>query len=260
VAVLDRFRLDGKRLLITGGSRGLGREMALAVAEAGADVILVGRDRGSLEATGTEIEQRGRAVALIQADVGQPLEAERACRTALEQHGPIHILINNVGGRRIDVPTEDLSLEQWQEIIDLNLTSTFVCTKLVGGAMVRRGQGGRVINVASISGLIANRGIAGRSYETAKAAVIHFTRAVAADWAPHRVTVNAIAPGAFLTEPNLRWSRLNPAIIETFKSQIPMGEFGRPEDLGPLAVYLASDAARYVTGAVLVIDGGYTAW
>jgi len=192
--------------------------------------------------------------------VSQPLEAERACRTALERHGPVHILINNVGGRRIDAPTEDLDLEQWQEIVDLNLTSTFICTKLIGGAMVRRGQGGRIINVASVSGLIATRGIGGRSYETSKAAVIHFTRAVAADWAPHRVTVNAIAPGAFLTEPNLRWSRLNPAMMETLRAQIPIGDFGRPEDLGPLAVYLASDAARYMTGAVLVIDGGYTAW
>jgi NAD(P)-dependent dehydrogenase (short-subunit alcohol dehydrogenase family) len=260
MAILDRFRLDGKRCLVTGGSRGLGREMALAIAEAGADLILVGRDRQSLAATGTEIGRRGRAAATIQADVSQPLEAERACRTALEQHGPIHILINNVGGRRIDVPTEDLDLEQWQEIVDLNLTSTFICTKLVGGAMVRRGQGGRVINVASISGMVANRGIAGRSYEASKAAVIHFTRAVAADWAPHRVTVNAIAPGAFLTEPNLRWSRLNPAVMDTFKAQIPMGEFGRPEDLGPLAGYLASEASRYMTGAVLVIDGGYTVW
>jgi gluconate 5-dehydrogenase len=260
MAVLDRFRLDGRRCVVTGGSRGLGREMALAIAEAGADLVLVGRDRGSLEATGTEIRQRGRTVALIQADVSQPLEAERACRTALQEHGPIHILINNVGGRRFDVPTEDFDLEQWQEIVDLNLTSTFLCTKLIGGAMVRRGQGGRIINVASISGMVANRGIGGRSYETSKAAVIQFTRAVAADWAPHRVTVNAIAPGAFLTEPIVRWSRLKPAVIETFKAQIPIGEFGRPEDLGPLAVYLASDASRYMTGAVLVIDGGYTAW
>jgi NAD(P)-dependent dehydrogenase (short-subunit alcohol dehydrogenase family) len=111
-----------------------------------------------------------------------------------------------------------------------------------------------------VSGLVANRGIGGRSYETSKAAVIQFTRAVAADWAPQRVTVNAIAPGAFLTEPNIRWSRLKPAVMDTFKAQIPMGEFGRPEDLGPLAVYLASDASRYMTGAVLVIDGGYTIW
>jgi gluconate 5-dehydrogenase len=192
--------------------------------------------------------------------VGIPAEAERACRQALDSHGPIDILINNVGGRRIDLPTTELPLEQWQSIIDLNLTSTFLCTKLIGGAMVARGGPGRVINVASISGMIANRGIGGRSYETSKAAVIQFTRATAADWAPQKVTVNAICPGGFMTEPNQRWANLNPAMIETFKSQIPAGNFGKPEDLGPLAVYLASDASRYMTGAALVIDGGYTLW
>ncbi len=258
--VLDRFRLDGKRLFITGGSRGLGREMALAIAEAGADVILVGRDQASLDKTADEIRSRGRGAASIIADVGIPAEAERACRRALEICGPIDILINNVGGRRIDVPTTELPLEQWQSIIDLNLTSTFLCTKLIGGAMVARGGPGRVINVASISGMIANRGIGGRSYETSKAAVIQFTRATAADWAPHKVTVNAICPGGFMTEPNQRWATLNPAMIESFKSQIPAGDFGQPEDLGPLAVYLASDASRYMTGAALVIDGGYTLW
>jgi len=260
VAVLDRLRLDGKRAFVTGGSRGLGREIALALAEAGADVILVGRDRPALEAAAADVGRRGRAAVVIQADLSQPLEAERACRTALERHGPVHILVNNVGGRLTDAPTEALDLEQWQEVIDLNLTSTFICTKLIGGAMVRRGQGGRVVNVASVSGLVASRGAGGRGYEASKAAVIHFTRAVATDWAPHRVTVNAIAPGIFLTEPNARRSRLDPAAADTARGQIPMGEFGRPEDLAPLVVYLASDASRYMTGAVLVIDGGYTAW
>ena len=260
MSVLDRFRLDGKRLFITGGSRGLGREMALAIAEAGADVILVGRDTESLESTSREIRERGRQVDLIQADVGIPAEAERACQLALQQHGPIDILINNVGGRRIDIPTADLPLEQWQQIMDLNLTSTFLCTKLIGGAMVTRGTGGRVINIASISGMVANRGIGGRSYETSKAAVIQFTRTVAADWAPHRVTANAICPGGFMTAPNVRWAEQNPEIINSFKTQIPMGDFGQPEDLGPLAVYLASDASRYMTGAALVIDGGYPLW
>ena len=260
MSVLDRFRLDGKRLFITGGSRGLGREMALAIAEAGADVILVGRDTESLESTSREIRERGRQVDLIQADVGIPAEAERACQLALQQHGPIDILINNVGGRRIDIPTADLPLEQWQQIMDLNLTSTFLCTKLIGGAMVTRGTGGRVINIASISGMVANRGIGGRSYETGKAAVIQFTRTVAADWAPHRVTANAICPGGFMTAPNVRWAEQNPEIINSFKTQIPMGDFGQPEDLGPLAVYLASDASRYMTGAALVIDGGYPLW
>ena len=260
MSILDRFRLDGKRLFITGGSRGLGREMALAIADAGADVVLVGRDRESLDRTAGEIRALDRRADTINADVGTPSECETACQQALAEFGPIDILVNNVGGRRINVPTESFPLDQWQKIIDLNLTSTFLCTKLIGGAMVARGQGGRVINIASISRMVANRGIGGRSYETSKAAVIQFTRAVASDWAPHRITVNAICPGGFMTEPNVKWSKDNPAIIDTFKSLIPMGDFGQPEDLGPLAVYLASDASRYMTGASLVIDGGYTLW
>ncbi len=258
MSVLDRFRLDNKRLFITGGSRGLGREMALAVAEAGADVVLVGRDAESLAQTAADIRARGREAHPIQADAAIPERCERACRDALAI-GPIDILINNIGGRRINVPVEDEPLEVWQQMMDLNLTSTFLCTKLIGSAMLARGTG-RVINIASVSGLIANRGIAGRHYETAKAAVIQFTRATAADWAPKGVTVNAILPGGFMTEPNQRWARESPQVIEAFKAQIPMGDFGRPEDLGPLAVYLASDASRYMTGGALVIDGGYTLW
>lgn len=260
MSVLDRFRLDGKRLFITGGSRGLGREMAIAIADAGADVVLVGRDQESLNATAADIQKLGRSAEVIAADIGLPKDCERACQQALDQFGPIDILINNVGGRRINVPVEEQSLEQWQQIIDINLTSTFLCTKLIGGEMLKRGNGGRVINIASISGMVANRGIGGRSYETSKAAVIQFTRAIATDWAPHKITVNAICPGGFMTEPNVRWASQNPQVIDTFKKQIPMGDFGQPEDLGPLAVYLASDAARYVTGAAIVIDGGYTLW
>ena len=260
MSVLDRFRQDGKTLFITGGSRGLGREMALALADVGARVILVGRTVDSLNQTAADIRSLGGEAVTLQGDVSQPEDCERVCRTALEEHGPIDILINNVGGRRIDVPTEDFPLEEWQKLMDLNLTSTFLCTKLIGGEMVRRGNGGRIINVASVSGMIANRGIGGRSYETSKAAVIHFTRAVAADWAPHRVTVNAICPGGFLTEPNKKWAAENPEVISSFREQIPAGDFGEPEDLGALAVYLASDASRYMTGASLVIDGGYLLW
>jgi NAD(P)-dependent dehydrogenase (short-subunit alcohol dehydrogenase family) len=264
MAVLDRFRLDGKLLFITGGSRGLGREMALAIAEAGADVVMVGRDGDSLARTAGEVRGLGRRCWTIEADAGTPEGAERACREGLAL-GEIDILINNIGGRRINVPVEEQALADWQAMMDLNLTSTFLCTKLIGGAMVARakaggGRGGRVINTASMSGLIANRGIGGRHYEAAKAAVIHFTRAVAADWAPHGITVNAILPGYFMTEPNLRWARENPAMLEGIRASVPMGEPGRPEDLGPLAVYLASEASRYMTGASLVIDGGYTIW
>lgn len=260
MSIFDRFRLDGKRLFITGGSRGLGREIALAIADAGADCVLVGRDQESLEATAEDVRKLGREAVAIQANVGDLKECERACRQALDQHGPIDILVNNVGGRRVNIPTSEMPLETWQEIMDLNLTSTFLSTKLIGGAMVERGEGGRVINIASISGMVANRDIGGRSYETSKAAVIHFTRATGADWAPHGVTVNAICPGGFMTAPNVRWAKENPEVIKAFQAQVPMGDFGQPEDLGPLAVYLASDAARYVTGAAIVIDGGYTLW
>ena len=258
MSLFDRFRLDGQKLFITGGSRGLGREMALAIAEAGADVILVGRDGESLEQTTEDIRSLGRQAWSFQRDMAQPTECEETCQEAIAQHGPIDILINNVGGRRENIPTEDMTLDKWRELMDLNLTSAFQCTRCLGKHMIDRGQGGRIINIASINAFVAGRNIAGRHYETAKAAMVQFTRATAVDWAPHRITVNAICPGGFMTEPNQRWAREHPEVIEGFQTQIPMGAFGIPEDLGPLAVYLASDAARYMTGAALIIDGGYT--
>lgn len=258
--VLDRFRLDGKRLLITGGSRGLGREMAIAIASAGADVVLTGRDQASLERTAADIGALGRQVGIVRADMGVPASCETACAQALATHGPFDILINNVGGRRDPTPVVDMPLASWQALIDLNLTSTFICTKMIGGAMVARGQGGRVINIASINAMVAGQNIGGRHYETAKAAIVQFTRAVAADWAAAGVTVNAICPGLFMTEPNQRWARERPEVIAGMAARTPIGRFGDPEDLGPLAVYLASDAARFMTGAALVIDGGYTLW
>lgn len=258
MGLAERFRLDGKRLFITGGSRGLGREMALAIAEAGADVALVARDAASLEDVAQRIRSLGRQVWTIAADIGDPQACEDACKAALRDAETFDILINNVGGRRVNVPIEDQSLVQWKELLDLNLTSTFVCCKVVGRAMLERGKGGRIINIASINGMVAGRNIAGRHYETAKAGVIQLTRSLAVDWAPHGITVNAICPGIFLTEPNKSWAEKHPDIIESYVSNIPLGELGVPEDLGPLVVYLASDSSRYMTGASLVIDGGYT--
>ena len=259
MTVLDSFRLDGKRAFITGGSRGFGRVIALALAEAGADVVLAARDTGALELAAAEVRSRGRKAWTFQADVGQPAECEALCARVLADAGPIDVLVNNVGGRNLDVAIEATELATWQRFFDLNLTSCFLCTKIIGGAMLPRGAG-RVINIASISGMIANRGIGGRHYEAAKAAVIHFTRATAADWAPRGVTVNAICPGLFMTEPNKAWAAKNPEVIKTFVSAVPMGRAGEPEEIGPLAVYLASPASSYVTGSAFVIDGGYTVW
>jgi gluconate 5-dehydrogenase len=257
--VFDKFRLDGKRALITGGSRGLGLAMAQTLAEAGADLVLVGRDSNSLQAAGRELVTSSRRVDLFPADISVPEEAERMCREVLTNFGPIHILINNVGGRRISIPTEQLPREDWQRILDLNLTSAFLCCKLIGGEMVKR-RAGKVINVASISGMIVNKGIHGRTYETSKAALIAFTKTLAVDWAPYHVNVNAIAPGGFLTDPNRRWFKEMPELKATFEGMVPMGRLGDPAEIGPLALYLASDASSYMTGSVLVIDGGYTLW
>lgn len=257
--VLDKFRLDGRRALVTGGSRGLGLAMARALAEAGADLVLVGREAESLEKAAAELRPLGRRVDLLPADLNQLAEVERMSHEALKKHAPIDILINNVGGRRINVATEKLPLEDWQRILDLNLNSAFITCKIIGGSMVERRKG-NIINISSICAEIAGRGIYGRTYETSKAALSHFTRCLAVDWAPHQVRCNVIAPGGFLTDPNRRWFQQMPELKNTFESQVPMGRLGEPDELGPLAVYLASDASSYVTGSVMTIDGGYTVW
>lgn len=259
MTVFDRFRLDGKRALITGGSRGLGRAMARALAEAGADLVLVGREKDSLEAAAKELADCGRQIDCVSADLFQPNDTQRMCEEVLAKHGPIHVLINNVGGRRINVPTEQLSLEDWQRIMDLNLTSVFLCCKLIGGEMIKR-RAGRIINIASMVGVVVSKGIHGRTYETSKAAVLSFTRTLAVDWAPYNVTVNAIAPGGFMTDANRRWFKEMPHFQKEFESLVPMARLGEPEEIGPLALYLASDASSYMTGATVIIDGGYTLW
>jgi len=258
--VLDRFRLDGRRALVTGASRGLGRSMALAFADAGADVVITGRTQETLDRTADEIRSRGRQAWTVRSDMGIPEECESAFRRILAELGPIDILVNNVGNREVSMPIEEESLDDWRRSIDLNLTSCFLGTRLVGEAMLARGQGGRIINVASMSALIVNRGIGGRDYETSKAAVLHFTRCAAADWAPHGITVNAICPGLFMTDTNRAWNERRPEVIEAIVRHIPMGRPGEPDEIGPLAVFLASPAAAYVTGAAYVIDGGYTLW
>jgi gluconate 5-dehydrogenase len=259
MSVLDKFRLDGKRALITGGSRGLGMEISRALGEAGAKLVLVGRDEANLEEARKALVFEVPEVRTIVSDIGHPGEATKMCERALNECAPIDILVNNVGGRRVNFPTEDMPLEEWQRIVDLNLTQAFICTKLIGGQMVKR-RYGRVINVASISGLVAGKQMRGRTYETCKAGLIMFTKAVAADWAPFGVTVNAIAPGTFLTDANSRWFGQFNELKGQLESTIPMGRLGEPGEIAGLALYLASDASSYMTGSCVVIDGGRTLW
>ena len=257
--ILDQFRLNGRRAVVTGGSRGLGLEMARALGQAGAEIVIVGREQSHLDAACDELTKDGIKTATVVGDLGIVDEAERVCDLLLKQFDPIDILINNVGGRRINIPTEDLALTDWQKIIDLNLTQAFLCTKKIGGAMLPRGKG-RVINVSSISGQWAGKAMRGRAYETSKAALSMFTKAVAADWAPRGVTVNAIAPGPFLTDANRRWVNEKPEFKAEVEQIIPMGRWGEPHEIGGLALLLASDASSFITGSVMVIDGGKLLW
>ncbi|MBX7207112.1 MAG: SDR family oxidoreductase [Verrucomicrobiaceae bacterium] len=257
--ILDQFRLDGRRALVTGATRGLGFEIARALGEAGASLIITGRDAAHLDDAASQLQSEGHTVATLQADLGIPAEAESMCARALSEFDRIDILVNNVGGRRINTPTEDLALNEWQRIIDLNLTHAFLCTKLLGAPMLKRGSG-RIINVSSISAQWAGRAMRGRAYETSKAALSMFTKSVAADWASSGVTVNAVAPGSFLTDANRRWITEKPEFEGEVASSIPMGRWGQPHEIGGLAVYLASDASSYMTGQVIVLDGGRLLW
>ena len=184
--VLDHFRLTGRRALITGGSRGLGLEMARALGEAGAEVIIAGSDAAHLQNATDLLRSEGMSVKSLQADLSRPEEAERLCDVALRDFPAIDILINNVGGRRINTPTEDLSLGDWQRILDLNLTQAFILTKRLGATMIPR-RWGRIINISSINAFWPGKAMRGRSYEAAKGALTMLTKAVAADWAVHGI-------------------------------------------------------------------------
>ncbi len=259
MSILEKFRLDGRRALITGGSRGLGLEMAKALGEAGAELIIVSRDPQKLEEARNVLADSAPRVEILPADLETPEGATQLCETALERFSPIDILINNVGGRRINFPTEEMPLDEWQRIVNLNLTQAFICTKMIGGAMLPRKKG-RVINIASISGIVAGGHMRGRSYETCKAALAMFTKAVGADWAAQGVTVNAIAPGTFLTDANRLWFSQKPELKIEIESLVPMGRLGDPAEIAGLALYLASDASSYMTGSLIVIDGGRILW
>ena len=255
VSVLDKFRIDGKVALVTGGSRGLGRTMAMALAEAGADVAITGRTKESGEQTAAEIAKAtGRRCQVYQADVTIAADVERLAGAVEGDYGRVDILVNNAG-TNIRGAIEQLTEADWDAVVDTNLKGPFLCARAIGPGMVRRGWG-RVINLGSVLGVIA---LAGRApYASSKAGIINLTRVLALEWAGTGVTANAICPGAFGTEMN-RQLLDDPVKYQEFVKRIPMGRWGEPEELGGAVVFLASDAATYVTGSALFVDGGWTA-
>jgi NAD(P)-dependent dehydrogenase (short-subunit alcohol dehydrogenase family) len=254
--VLDRFRLEGRRALVTGGAGGLGRVIATALAEAGAEVAIASRTGAACRTAAEELAAAtGRRTLGFTADVTVNDDIQRLIAEVESTLGPIDVLVNNAG-INIRGPADQLTEADWDAVVDTNLKGPFLCSRAVGPGMAARGWG-RIINLGSILGVVALPGRA--PYASAKAGVINLTRVLALEWAGGGVTVNALCPGVFGTEMN-RQLLDDPVKYQEFVRRIPMGRWGELHELAGAALFLASDASSYMTGSALVVDGGWTAW
>jgi NAD(P)-dependent dehydrogenase (short-subunit alcohol dehydrogenase family) len=255
MGVLESFDLSGKVAVVTGANTGLGEAFARALADVGARVAIAARSHDKNERVAHEIEaQGGRAIA-VDVDVTQPEQVERMAREVSDRLGPIDVLVNNAG-ICYHRPAAEVPRDEWLAVFDVNVHGLWCCAQTIGRMMISR-RSGVIVNVGSISGLIVNRPQMQPAYNASKAAVHQLTRSLAAEWAPFNVRVNAIAPGYVKTDmaPVDR-----PEFRQHWIEDAPMQRYALPDELGPTMVYLASEASRFMTGAVLVIDGGYTLW
>lgn len=252
--VLDRFRLDGRTALVTGGARGLGLTMATALAQVGADIAVAGRSLDACkDACASITAATGRTAKPYAVDVTKDADVVRLVDTIEAEH-PIDVLLN-CAGINIRGMSHELSEADWDTVIDTNLKGTFFCCRTVGPRMVKRGWG-RIINMGSMLSVIALPGRA--PYCSSKAGVMNLTKVLALEWAGTGVTANTICPGPFATEMN-RQLLNDPVKYQEFIRQIPMGRWGELEEMTGVAVFLASDASSYITGSEVFIDGGWTA-
>ncbi|HYE33655.1 MAG TPA: SDR family oxidoreductase [Methylomirabilota bacterium] len=246
--------LAGRVAVISGASKGLGEAMALALADAGVNLGLIARDENLLQRVSAAARARGVRAEVYPADITSEEQVERAAGACIQTFGAVNILINNAGVN-VRKPVQDFTLAEWRQVVETNLTGAFLLTRALVPTIIRQ-KGGRIINMASMMSHIA---LPGRTaYCASKAGLVGFTRALALEIAPHGATANAICPGPFATEMNMPLLS-NPELNQQFISRIPVGRWGKVEDIGQLAVYLCSDSASFITGADLVIDGGWTA-
>ena len=255
--VMSMFDLTGEKAIVTGGGQGLGREMALALAEAGADVAVAQRRVEIAEKTADDIKQMGRDSIALQADVSKPADVQRMVDAVKKRFGKIDILINNAGIGGASPPILEVTEEQWDTMMNIHLKGTMLCSQAVGREMVKEKKG-NIINMSSISGFISNRPQDQTSYNTAKAAIAHFTKSLAMEWIKYNIRVNAIAPGYIRT--SMTAKSLASERAEKWLELTPMGRVGEPHEIKGLALFLASNASSYITGSVMLIDGGYTCW
>ncbi len=256
MSVLDRFRLDGRVALVTGGTKGLGRSMATGFVEAGAQVAIVSRHGEEAVMVAQELSTHGgtRCVGYA-ADVTDPAQVEALVSRVLADFGRVDVLVNNAGVN-IRGPIEELSVENFETVQAINVRGPWLmCRALASHFKAQRY--GRVINIGSMLAVV---GMAERTpYATSKGALLQLTRVLALEWAPYGVTVNAILPGPFATEMNLP-ILANPEVYQSFIARIPLGRWGELEEIQGVALFLASDASSFVTGAALAVDGGFTVW
>ena len=250
---LERFDLTDRTAVVTGSTRGLGRGFAIALAQAGANVVVVGRDVDAAAEVEAELNEIGPAALTVLADVTERPEIERVLAASLERFGHVDVLVNNAGAC-VHRPALEVSDTEWRSVMSVNVDALWMGCQVFGRHMTERGRGS-IVNIGSISGQIVNRPQWQPGYNASKAAVHQLTKSLAAEWAPMGVRVNAMAPGYVKTD---MAPVDDPRFRRRWIEDAPQQRYATPDELGPAMVFLASDASSFVTGSVLVIDGGYT--